>query len=244
MFGHARGAFTGALYARTGLLLAAGRGTAFLDEITELLLGVQAKLFRALQESEVRPVGTNVLRYFEARVIAAADDDLEDAVKRGAFREELYFRLNVIRLELPALLQRKNDIPALVRHFLERHGGREHGVHRISDEAMMHLMNYDWPENVRELENSLKRALVFCSGPVITTADLPPNVLRRVERRSSDHTVIPLKESEQRTIVHALEVTGGNRVRAAKLLGIGKTTIYRKVREFGLEASLRFLPSK
>jgi len=244
LFGHARGAFTGAVQARTGLLVGAGRGTVFFDEIAELPLGLQAKLFRVLQESEVRPVGSNVAKYFEARVIAATACDLDDAVSRGGFRKELYFRLNVVSLKLPALRQRKDDIPALVRHFVERHGGSRHGVSGISPEAMTRLVRYEWPGNVRELENCIKRALMLGSGQMIKVADLPPNILRNVENRRTDRAVISLKESERRAIIRALEATAGDRLRAAKLLGIGKTTIYRKLKQYGLEDSFPLAPSK
>jgi len=238
LFGHTRGAFTGAFQARTGLLAAAGRGTVFLDEVAELTLTVQSKLFRALQEYEIRPVGSNAPRYFEARIIAATTLDLEEAVNRDVFRKELYFRLNVITVKLPPLRERTNDIPVLVEHFLEVHGDRERGVPKLSPEVGELLMDYHWPGNVRELENCIKRALVVCSGPLIKASDLPPNIRMGSEHRDAEHRVTPLKELEQRAIMNALRVTRGDCVRAAKLLGIGKTTIYRKIKELGLANGL------
>ena len=242
LFGHTRGAFTGAFQARTGLLAAAGRGTVFLDEVAELTLPVQSKLFRALQEHEIRPLGSNAPQYFEARIIAATTLNLEDAVKHGVFRKELYFRLNVIMIKLPPLRNRKNDIPVLVDHFLEVHGDKERGIPKLSPEAMDLLMHYSWPGNVRELENTVKRALVLRSGPLIRASDLPPNIRIGSEHQDPEHRVTPLKELERREIAHALRVTRGDCVRAAKLLGIGKTTIYRKIKELGLANGLSLLP--
>jgi DNA-binding NtrC family response regulator len=236
LFGHVRGAFTGATQARQGLLAAAGEGTVFLDEIAELPVELQAKLLRALQEREIKPLGSNERIHLEARIIAATNQDLDAAIQRGSLRKDLYFRLNVVSIKLPPLRERKSDIAALVRHFIARHAGKESRVAGVSDEVMARFMSYDWPGNVRELENCIQRALALGSGPEVQMKDLPSNLLYHVgSAPSRRQELTTLQELEQRAIRQALEATGGDRVRAAKLLGIGKTTIYRKLREYGLE---------
>jgi DNA-binding NtrC family response regulator len=235
LFGHVRGAFTGATQNRQGLLASARGGTVFLDEIAELPVELQSKLLRALQEREIKPIGSNERTPLEARIIAATNQDVEAAVKRGSLRKDLYFRLNVISIKIPPLRERKSDIPALVRFFIERHQGEEGRGAEISSEAMARLMNYNWPGNVRELENCIQRALVLGAGPMIQTKDLPSNVLYQVGPPAEGPEISPLQEIERRAILKALRATGGDRLRAAKLLGIGKTTIYRKLKEYRLE---------
>jgi DNA-binding NtrC family response regulator len=235
LFGHVRGAFTGATHNRQGLLASARGGTVFLDEIAELPVELQSKLLRALQEREIKPIGSNERTRVEARIIAATNQDIEAAIKRGSVRKDLYFRLNVVSVKMPPLRERKSDIPALVHYFVERYGGEESRVADISSEAMTRLMSYNWPGNVRELENCIQRALVLGAGPVILAKDLPSNVLYQVGPMSEGQEVSPLEELERRAILKALEASGGDRLRAAKLLGIGKTTIYRKLKEYGLE---------
>ena len=159
MFGHVRGAFTGATQGRQGLLAAAGEGTVFLDEIVELPVELQSKLLRALQEREIKPLGSNERIPVKARIVAATNQDLEAAIKRGTFRKELYFRLNVVSIKLPPLRERREDIPGLVRFFLAKHKADLGGITGVSDEVMARLMSYDWPGNVRELENCIQRAL-------------------------------------------------------------------------------------
>lgn len=244
LFGHVRGAFTGATQSRRGLLAIAGAGTVFLDEIAELPVELQVKLLRALQEREIKPVGSNERVRLEARVIAASNQDLEAAVERGTFRKDLYFRLNVLSIKLPPLRERKSDIPLLVRHFIERHGGPESRISGFSPEATAHLMSYDWPGNVRELENCVQRALAIGAEREIQVSDLPSNLLHHVARASSPRQgTSTLQALEQRAILQALEATGGDRLRAAKLLGIGKSTIYRKLKEYGLEDDASVSPS-
>lgn len=243
LFGHVRGAFTGATQSRQGLLAAAGSGTVFLDEIAELPVELQAKLLRVLQEREIRPVGSNERTRLEARVIAATNQEIEPAVRRGTFRKDLYYRLNVVSIKLPALRERKGDIPALVHYFIDRHGGAENGITGVSYEAMSRLMTYDWPGNVRELENCIQRAMTMGSGPEIQVADLPTNLLNFMRSSVESEQVTTLRELERRAILQALEATGGDRLRAARLLGIGKTTIYRKLKEYGLEGALPIPPS-
>jgi len=237
LFGHVKGAFTGAAQSRQGLLAAAGSGTVFLDEVGELPIELQSRLLRALQEHEIRPLGSNERIRFEARIIAATNQDLEAGIKRGAFRKDLFFRLNVVSIKVPSLRDRKEDIPALVQHFLARFGN-EKSVAQISDEALGRLMSYDWPGNVRELENCIQRAVSLGSGTFIQMQDLPSAMLYHLARKSSSgQDLTTLQALEQQAIRQALQATGGDRVRAAKLLGIGKTTIYRKLKEYGIDVN-------
>ena len=233
LFGHVRGAFTGASQARQGLLASARGGTVFLDEIAELPLELQGKLLRALQEHEVRPIGGNEWTRLEARIIAATNQDVLAAIKRGSVRKDLYFRLNVVSIKMPPLRERKNDIPFLVNDFIERHSGGESVISGISYDAMTRMINYNWPGNVRELENCIQRALVLGAGPLMQVKDLPSAVL--FPTQSADGEVLSLRDVERQAIMQALEATGGERQQAARKLGIGKTTIYRKLKEFGLE---------
>jgi len=236
MFGHVRGAFTGATQSRQGLLVAAGDGTVFLDEIVELPVELQPKLLRVLQEHEIKPLGSNQRIPVKARIIAATNQDLAAAIKGGTFRKELYFRLNVVSIKLPPLRERREDIPALVRFFLAKHHAGQAGIIDVSEEVMGRLVNYDWPGNVRELENCIQRALALGGAPQIRVVDLPSSLLYYVGQPARDSVAVAtLRELEQRHILQALEATKGDRQRAAKLLGIGKTTIYRKIKEYGLE---------
>jgi DNA-binding NtrC family response regulator len=237
LFGHVKGAFTGAAQSRQGLLAAAGSGTVFLDEIGELPIELQSRLLRALQEHEIRPLGSNERIRFEARIIAATNQDLEAGIKSGAFRKDLFFRLNVVSIKMPSLRDRKEDIPALARHFLARFDNNKSAM-EISDEALGRLMSYDWPGNVRELENCIQRAVSLGSGTFIQMQDLPSAMLYHLARKSSSRQDMgTLQALEQQAIQEALRATGGDRVRAAKLLGIGKTTIYRKLKEYGIDVN-------
>jgi DNA-binding NtrC family response regulator len=235
LFGHVRGAFTGAHQNRSGLLVAGGKGTVFLDEIAELPVELQSKLLRAIQEKEVRPVGSNRRMPLEARIIAGTNQQLEGAITRGTFRKDLFFRLNVVSIKLPPLRDRKSDIPALVHYFIDRYGGTVGGAKDVSYEAMSRLMSYDWPGNVRELENCIQRALALGAGPEIQMRDLPSSLLYALQAGSGERQIFTLRELERDAIRQALEATAGDRLRAAKLLGIGKTTVYRKIKEYGLE---------
>jgi len=235
LFGHVRGAFTGAHQNRPGLLATAGEGTVLLDEIGELPLELQAKFLRCLQEKEFRPVGSNARVRLEARVIAATNQDLQAAVTRKTFRKDLYYRLNVVSLKIPPLRARTEDIPVLIQHFLTRHREPGSDVAGISNEAMTRLIQYPWPGNVRELENCIQRALAVGAGPLIRERDLLSNVLNYVGGGSRAEEVATLQRMERQAILQALDTTGGDRVRAARLLGIGKSTIYRKLKEYGLE---------
>ena len=233
LFGYVKGAFTGAMQSKQGLLEAANNGTLFLDEIGEMPLDMQAKLLRALQEREVKPVGATERRQIDVRIIAATNRDLEAAIKSGAFRQDLYFRLNVVQVKLPPLRERKTDIPLLVASFLERYAAPEGPVAEISEEAMRTFMAYDWPGNVRELENAVARAVAHTSGPLIHVGDLPSSLhYPPVEKAAVKDEILPLEELERRAIVRTLRETNGDKATAAKLLGIGKTTLYRKLKQY------------
>jgi len=233
LFGYVKGAYTGATQSRRGLLEAAGGGTLFLDEIGDLPVDLQAKLLRALQEREIKPVGSNERVPIDVRVIAATNRDLEDAIHKGQFRQDLYFRLNVVQIKLPPLRDRKNDIPMLVNSFLDKFSSPERPVTSVSEEAMERLMAYEWPGNVRELENAVERAVALGSGPVVTLTDLPTNLQHGTfERRIGMDELVSLEELERRAIFRALRETAGDKLAAARRLGIGKTTLYRKLKEY------------
>jgi two-component system response regulator HydG len=233
LFGHIKGAFTGADRSKLGLLQAADGGTIFLDEIGELPMFLQAKLLRSLQEKEIRPVGSTERIPINVRVVAATNRDLEAAVRAGTFRQDLFYRLNIVQIKLPALRERKIDIPILVAHFLEKFSDPLQQVRAIADDTLRRLMAYDWPGNVRELQNAVESAVASSSNSVLTVDDLAS-----VPNGASSHGVpdmnelIPLAELERRAVMHALGETGGDKLAAARLLGIGKTTLYRKLKEY------------
>ncbi len=249
LFGHVRGAFTGAIDTKRGLIELANGGTAFFDEIGELPLELQVKLLRVLQEQELRPLGSLQRIKIEVRIVAATNRNLEAEVAAGRFREDLFHRLNVVHLTLPPLRERKEDIPLLIERFL----GNANGHFLLSNEATDAMMKYDWPGNVRELMNCLERMMSFNSGPLLHFTDLPTAVMNftRAEAQNGlaatangvsrvalpilpPNGVIPLQELERRAIRQALEHTHGDRTTAAQLLGIGRTTLYRKLKEYAL----------
>jgi DNA-binding NtrC family response regulator len=233
LFGYVKGAFTGAQHSKQGLLEAAGEGTLFLDEIGDLPIDLQAKLLRALQEHEVKPVGSNERISIRARVIAATNRDIEAAVRTGTFRQDLYFRLNVVQIKLPSLRDRKADIPLLVNAFLEKFCDPSRPLHTISEDAMRRIMAYDWPGNIRELENAIERAVALGSGPILHVGDLPSNLqYTSAEKLPESDEVVPLEALERRAILRALRETAGDKLAAARLLGIGKTTLYRKLKQY------------
>lgn len=242
LFGYVKGAFTGANRSKDGLLAIAEGGTIFLDEIGELPVDLQAKLLRALQEKEIRPVGGTRPIPINVRILAATNKDLEQCVAQGTFRRDLYFRLNVLTLRIPALRERKQDIPLLTGHFLERMA-RATGVQRnISDEALKQLLAYEWPGNIRELENCLERSCALTSGPTIHTSDLPTNIQNWMSQNrglpspeDSGNRIKSLTELERDAILQAVDQLHGDKLEAAKVLGIGKTTLYRKLKEYGVE---------
>lgn len=236
LFGYVKGAFTGAVQAKKGLLEAAHGGTLFLDEIGDMPTDLQAKLLRALQEREVKPVGSTERRQIDVRIIAATNRDLEAAIRSGSFRQDLYFRLNVVQIKLPALRDRKSDIPLLVTSFLDKFSGPQGPVRTISDDAMRRLVAYDWPGNVRELENAIERAVALSSGPILQIADLPSNLQYPAsDRVPQKDELLPLEELERRAILRTLRETAGDKLAAARMLGIGKTTLYRKLKLYRME---------
>ena len=245
MFGHERGAFTGASGHRQGLFAMANGGTLFLDEISEMPPALQAKLLRVLEDGVVRPVGSDRGFQVDVRVVAASNTDLGMAVKRGAFREDLYYRIQVIPMTLAPLRERRSDIPILIEHFLQQAHERMPGHNiTISREAMVHLWSYDWPGNVRELENMIERLLIMCTDDVIDTPLLPPNLVsanRTVESQIPDKLTdagldlnAVVRELEGKLINEALKQTSGNKQAAAKLLGLKRTTFAAKLRRCGV----------
>jgi len=239
LFGHLRGSFTGATRDKQGLLVAAKGGTFFLDEIAEMSPATQVKLLRAIQEREVIPVGSTEAVPVDVRIIAASNRDLEDEIRRGTFRSDLYYRLNVIQLRLPPLRDRRDDIPLLARHFLERPSeGHEDATPRtLSDETLEILSRYDWPGNVRELENALEHAAVIGHGDTLTPETLPERVREPLPARLVDPELPPnptMELIEQAYIQWVLQAEGGNKTRAAEVLGIDPSTLYRKLNRYGI----------
>jgi two-component system response regulator HydG len=236
LFGHVKGAFTGADHSRIGLLQAANAGTIFLDEIGEFPMFLQAKLLRALQEKEIRPVGSTEQIPIDVRIIAATNRDLESGVRAGTFRQDLYFRLNVVQVKVPPLRERKVDIPLLVAHFLQEFSDPQQSVPAISDDALWGLMSYDWPGNVRELANAIESAMALSSGRVLTVDDFASVSSGPMAGTLPDgNELVPLAEIERRAVLRALREMGGNKLAAARLLGISKTTLYRKLKQYEIE---------
>lgn len=235
LFGHERGAFTGAITSKTGLFREADGGTILLDEIGELPPHLQVKLLRFLQEGEIKPVGSNDTRKVNVRVLAATNQNLEKMLETGEFRSDLYFRLNVIRILLPPLRERKADIPLLAQHFLYKFSQKFHkDVQEISSDAMMILKTYAWPGNVRELENAIEHSVALCIGNVVNDCDLPRTEQQDVQQNGRMIPIkhLSLKEVEKRHILETLEICQGNYDEASKILGIGRTTLWRKLREY------------
>jgi two-component system response regulator AtoC len=247
MFGHERGAFTGAAGSRHGLLTTADRGTLFLDEIGEMPNSLQAKLLRVLEDGVVRPVGADRATRVNVRVIAASNVDLGKAVEKGAFREDLFYRLQVVPIVIAPVRERRSDIPLLTEHFLECIRERMPGrAIAISREAMVALWSYDWPGNVRELENMIERLSILCEGSIIDTSILPENLGASVRPATPPINVKLtdggvnlndlVRELEGRLINDALKQTGGNKQGAARLLGLKRTTFSAKLRRCGVIA--------
>ncbi len=244
LFGHERGAFTGAVRDKKGLFQEADRGTLFLDEIGEMTPTMQVKLLRALQEKTVRKVGGNVEETIDVRIIAATNQDLEERIAKGDFREDLYYRINVIPIHLPPLRQRREDIPILADFFIDKYSRHmELPPKRLSVEAMRMLESYDWPGNVRELENLIERLLALAPGETITSRDLPVHLLTH-RRSQSDGITLPregldleayLEEIRAQLMAQALERTGGVQTQAAELLGM----TFRSFRYYAKKAGLK-----
>jgi len=253
LFGHTRGAFTGAAEAKKGLVELADGGTTFFDEIGDLPLDMQVKLLRLLQEHEFRPVGSLKQQKVNIRVIAATHHDLARDAARGTFRQDLYYRLNIVTLRLSPLRDRKQDIPELIEHFLRRFGKD----HQVTPDTLQAMMDYDWPGNVRELQNSIERMVALNTGPWLHIADLPSSLQNSrpsdspvasaaaagAETESLPLLCLPPRSAglflpavEKETILKALAETRGDRAKAAQLLGIGRTTLYRKLKEYKIES--------
>jgi len=239
LFGYVKGAFTGAMQSKEGLLTMAEGGTVFLDEIGEMPTDLQAKLLRAIQEKEIRPVGSTRRITINVRILAATNRDLEQAVAQGTFRRDLYFRLNVLNLRIPPLRERRQDIPLLIGYFLDRISRESGQARTLSDAAIKSMLAYDWPGNVRELENSVERACALSSGPLIQVTDLPSSLSGNGQHTpvngDGSAKIVPISELEKRTILNTITQLNGDKLLAARLLGIGKTTLYRKLKEYGAE---------
>jgi two-component system response regulator HydG len=242
LFGHARGAFTDAKAQRTGLFVQASGGTLFLDEIGELPIDVQPKLLRALQERKVRPVGANQEIPFDARIVAATNRNLEDEVYEKRFREDLYYRINVVKIDVPPLRERGGDVLHLAQHFLKQFAERNAKPSlELSTTAAEKLMAYNWPGNVRELENCMEHAVALARFDQITVEDLPEKIRAyRAERfvvAANDPTeIVTMDELERRYILRVLSLVGGNKSRAAHVLGFDRRTLYRKLERYGAAA--------
>jgi len=235
LFGHEKGAFTGAI-GKTGLLVAADGGTLFLDEVTEMSPAMQVKLLRAIQEKEALPIGGTKPVKVDVRFIAASNRNMKDWVAEGRFRQDLYYRLNVVNLHIPPLSARREDIPLLAQHFLDRAApvmGKS--VNTISADALALLKAYDFPGNVRELENIIERGVAICQGDTLDVAHLPDDLrdltIRAFRRR--DGRVVPLEEHEREYILWVLEEASGNQTLAAQMLGIDRVSLWRKLKKYG-----------
>ncbi len=244
MFGYEKGAFTGAVGTKTGLFESANGGTLFLDEVGELGQALQVKLLRVMQDHEVRRVGGTHSIKVDVRIIAATNRDLEQFVKEGKFRDDLFYRLNVVRITLPSLTERREDIPMLAHHFLQKcAAGTTTAVRGFHPDTMDLLNRYRWPGNVRELENAIERAVSLSHGPLLTPDDLPAPVrqapvhpdAKRETPEAAEPVCLTLEEVEKRHLVRVLKETKGNKVKAAKILGIDRRTLYRMAERFGLD---------
>lgn len=241
LFGHMRGAFTGAIRDKVGLFLQAQKGTILLDEIGETAPSTQVKLLRFLQDGEIRPVGGNKAIYVDARIVAATNENLEKAVESGKFRKDLFYRVNVIRIHLPSLRDRREDIPLLVEYFFEKILEKLKKEKRVfSKESMRALMNYNWPGNIRELQNIIERVVTLSKNETISVEELPlpaeessalTEDLHEGQKRKS-FIVTSLAEQEKNAIVEALNKYGGNQTKVAQVLGISTTTLWRKIKKY------------
>ncbi len=245
LFGYVKGAFTGADKNKKGLFEEANGSTLFLDEIGELPLTMQVKLLRVLQENEVRPIGANTVKKIDVRIVAATAKDLEDAVRNNMFREDLFYRLNVMPLHIPPLRQRHEDIPLLCRHFIDKYNRKlDCNVKELSSAAMTQLLHYRWPGNVRELENAIQRGVVLSDNRIIDIEHLPTNILKNDQQSdlSGLYDGFSLKEAqkqlEAKMIQKALEETGGNKSKAGRLLEISYPSLLNKIKEYCLEEKI------
>jgi len=236
LFGHVRGAFTGAISHQKGLLDAANKGTLFLDEVGDMSPAIQAKLLRVLQEGDFIPVGDTKAKTVDIRFLAATNKDLEEEVRQKRFREDLYFRLNVISLYLPPLRERGEDIEILARHFLRKYATRmKRDISDFTPEALQLLVSYSWPGNIRELENAVERAAILTRGTQIRAETLPVWRSAPAAEASPSQRLVSLETVEREHILHVLKAAGNNKSRAARILDIARRTLDRKIEEFGLD---------
>jgi DNA-binding NtrC family response regulator len=235
LFGYKRGAFTDAKTDKKGLLFEATAGTIFLDEITEMPVVLQAKLLRVIEEREVRPLGDTHAHPIDVRIVSSSNRDMKDVIHQGRFREDLYYRLKVIDIELPPLRERREDIPLLVEHFVQRFGQEpKKRVSRVSEEVLKVLINYAWPGNVRELENVIQRAITLCQHDVILPEDLPASILQEPKESLLDKGIrenYTMDRLEKEYVRRVLIEVGGNKSKAAQILGFDRKTLYRKLEE-------------
>jgi len=238
LFGHVKGAFTGAHISSLGLIRSAHKGTLFLDEVGELSPAIQVKVLRTIQEREVRPVGSTKSYHVDVRILAATNRNLEQELARGNFREDLFYRLNVVALNVPTLRERSDDIPLLAKYFVKRFWNDISPVKDISQDVLLRLENYDWPGNIRELENVVRRAVTLGKRETIMCEDLPPNIYvpptkpTHITDRPADDS---LAAYERAAIQNALAKSGNNRKKAALILGIGDATLYRKIKKYQIK---------
>lgn len=241
LFGHVKGAFTGAISNKEGKFLAADGGTIFLDEVANASAGLQAKLLRVLEDRQFEPVGSNKTETVDTRILLATNKDLNEQVKHGRFREDLYYRINVVTIDLPALRERVGDIPLLAKHFLKiycaQHNKEKLG---ITDDALQYLERYSWPGNVRELENVIERAVLLSKDRYVGTDDLPDHIKLDRSQQQNEYKPVSLKEAlagpEKNLIRKALEANNWKRQETAKALGINRTTLFKKMKQYGLYA--------
>jgi len=239
LFGHVRGSFTGAISDKEGKFIAADGGTIFLDEIANASQALQVKLLRVLQDRQFEPVGSNKTKTIDTRIILASNQDLAEQVKKGNFREDLYYRVNVVTINLPALCERLGDVPLLVKHFLRIYSAQHHKEKlSVSDQALEHLERYLWPGNIRELENVIERAVLLSKNKHIEPEDLPSSIIQAQDLRQQSYNSMSLKESlaepEKNIIRQALEANHWNRQKTAEALQINRTTLFKKMKQYGL----------
>jgi two-component system response regulator HydG len=236
LFGHEKGAFTGAIDKKKGRFERAEGGTIFLDEIGEMSLPTQTKILRVLQEREFEAVGGTKTVRVDVRIIAATNKNLEKEVQQGRFREDLYYRINVVPVTVPPLRERKEDIPLLAEHFLRIYSEKNRRAIRGFEQGVMQaFIHYSWPGNVREIENILERMVIMSKGDTLTLADLPPVLAGLLQEEKSTPSPTSLKDVERETIVKTLRQTGGNRTRTAAILGITRKTLQNKIKEYGID---------
>lgn len=239
LFGYEDGAFTGARRGgKIGKFELADKGTIFLDEIGDMSFNMQAKLLRVLQEKEIERVGGSTPKKIDVRIIAATNQNLEEKIKKGEFREDLYYRLNVVRLNLPPLRERIEDIPLLCEYFLKKYNEKfGMSIEKIDDEAMEYLQKYSWPGNIRELENVIERAYNLVNGDVIRVEHLPENIIKHKWTLQLGKLNKALNEIEKQSLINALKASGGNKSKAAEMLGISRASLYQKLKKHGISLS-------